>query len=158
MFGVFCAEYLIFAMAFAAGGLLFIYKDDAQKRIHREVFLKVSSAVGLSYILKIIIQLIHQRPRPFVNHDVLQLVDKSAGSASFPSGHTVLAFAIAFSIYFYNKKLGAIFLVLAMLAGLGRIYVGVHYPLDVLGGVLLGCFSAYVVGKIPWNKFLSSKL
>lgn len=152
LFGVFCAEYLIFIMAFVALSLLIVYKDETQKKIHRKVVLKVSVAAALSYFFKIIIQLIYQRPRPFVSHEVLQLIDKSASSPSFPSGHTVLAFAIAFSIYFYNKKLGAIFLVLAALVGLGRIYVGVHYPLDVLGGILIGFLSAYVIEKISWNR------
>jgi undecaprenyl-diphosphatase len=146
LFGVFCAEYLIFVMAFAVASLFFIWKDNEQKKIHREVVLKAFAAAVLGYIFKIIFQLIYQRPRPFITHDVLQLINNPA-EASFPSGHTVLAFALAFSIYFYNKKLGLIFLFLATLVGLGRIYVGVHYPLDILGGILVGALSAFVVKK-----------
>jgi undecaprenyl-diphosphatase len=153
LFGVFCAEYLIFVMAFAVVILFFIWKDSAQKKIHQKVVLKSFAAAALGYIFKIIIQLIYQRPRPFITHDVLQLINNPF-DASFPSGHTILAFALAFSVYFYNKKLGSVFLFLAALVGLGRIYVGVHYPLDILGGILVGALSACIVQKIPWEKIL----
>lgn len=152
-FGVFCAKYLIFVMAFAGVSLFVIWKDSAQKKIHQKVVLKVLTAAAVSYIFTMIIQFIHGRPRPFITHDVLQLIDKSA-DPSFPSAHTTIAFAMAFSVYFYNKKLGSVFLFLATLVGLGRIYVGVHYPLDVLGGILFGALSACIVQKISWEKIL----
>lgn len=152
-FGIFFAKYLIFVMAFAAASLLLIWKDEAQKKIHQEVVLKSFAAMSFGYILKIIIQLIYARPRPFVSHEVFKLIDKSA-DASFPSGHTVLAFAVAFSIYFYNKKLGTIFLTAAALVSLGRIYVGVHYPLDIFGGVLIAGCSVLVVEKF-YKKIIS---
>jgi len=151
LFGVFCAKYLIFVTAFAVASLFFIWKDGAQRKIHQVVALKSCFAFLLGYILQIIIRFIFFKPRPFVSHEVIQLIDKSA-DASFPSGHTVLAFAIAFSIWFYNKKLGYILLILATLVGLSRIYVGVHYPLDILGGMLVGWLSAFAVEKIPWKK------
>lgn len=146
-FGIFFAKYLIFVMFFAAASLFVVWKDEAQKKIYQIVALKIFSTVALGYILKIIIHLFYQRPRPFVDNVVFQLINKSADSASFPSGHTVLSFAIAFSVYFYNKKLGALFLVLALLVGFGRIFVGVHYPLDVLGGILISALSAFAVEK-----------
>ncbi len=149
--GIFFAEYLIFVMVFLAATLLCIWKDEVQKMVRQIVALKAFAAAFFGYVLKIIIQLAYQRPRPFAVHEVLKLIDKSA-DASFPSGHTVLSFALAFSIYFYNKKLGVVFFVLAALVGLGRIYVGVHYPLDVLGGILIGALSAFVAERLPWNK------
>ena len=144
LIGIFCAKYLLWAMMIAVLGFLVIYKDKAEQKTHLKVTVKTFFAAFLGYFLKIAIQFFYVRPRPFVSHEVMQLIDKSA-DPSFPSGHTVLAFAIAFSIWFYNKKLGSIFLLLALLVGLGRIYVGVHYPLDVLGGVLVGALSAFVV-------------
>lgn len=144
--GIFFAKYLIFVMFFAAVSLFIVWKDEAQKKIYQNAAFKIFSAVAFGYILKIIVQFAYQRPRPFVVYEVFKLIDKSA-DASFPSGHTVLVFALAFSIYFYNKKLGALFLVLAALVGFGRIFVGVHYPLDVLGGIFIGALSAFIVQK-----------
>jgi undecaprenyl-diphosphatase len=146
IFGIFCAEYLIFIMIFIAAILLIVWKDPAQRKVHQMTALKSFLAALLGYFLRIVIQFIYFRPRPFVTHSVTQLINRSA-IASFPSGHTVLAFALAFSIYFYNKKLGAGLLILAALVGLGRVYVGVHYPLDILGGILVGTLSAFAVER-----------
>lgn len=144
-FGIFCAEYLIFLMAITA---LFLLLNIDNKKINTA---KIFFAVAGSYILKIIIQLLYFRPRPFMSHEVIKLIDKSP-SASFPSGHTLVAFALAFSVYFYNKKLGAIFIFLAALVGLGRIYTGVHYPLDVVGGIFIAWLVVCAAQKLPWRK------
>jgi undecaprenyl-diphosphatase len=69
--------------------------------------------------------------------NVHQLTAESLNS-SFPSGHSTFAFALAFSIFWYDKKSGIIFIILAILVALGRVLVGVHYPLDILFGALLG--------------------
>jgi undecaprenyl-diphosphatase len=144
-FGIFCAEYLIFFLAIAA---LFLLLNSRKKKV--DTF-KFFFTVAGSYILKIIIQLFYFRPRPFVDYEVVKLIDKSS-TAAFPSGHTLVAFALAFSIYFYNKKLGVIFIFLAVLVGLGRIYTGVHYPFDVIGGIFIAWFIAYAAQKLPGGK------
>ncbi len=142
---------------FIAVSLLIVWKDEVQWKTHRMIVLKVFFASLFGYFLQTIIQFIYFRPRPFVTNFITQLIDRSA-NASFPSGHTILAFAMAFPIYFYNKKLGAIILFFVFMIGLARIYVGVHYPLDILGGIFVGFLSAYAVEKVPWNKIFKNKI
>ena len=151
-FGIFCAEYLIFLMTAAIIILFLIRKDGLETK--KENILKASLSVAGSYFLKIIVQLFYFRPRPFVDHEVIKLFDKSP-NAAFPSGHTIVAFALAFSIFNYNKKLGALFIFLATLVGLGRIYTGVHYPLDVVFGIIIAWIAVYAIGKIPWKKLIN---
>ena len=71
---------------------------------------------------------------------------------AFPSGHTAVAAAIAFAIFFINKKIGYLFMSFALLIGLARIVAGVHFPVDILGGVVLGggvsWFVAFFLKKI----------
>jgi undecaprenyl-diphosphatase len=57
---------------------------------------------------------------------------------SFPSGHSTFAFALAFSIFLYDKKYGSIFLIMAFLVSLGRIFTGVHFPFDIFIGAIIG--------------------
>ncbi len=150
-FGIFCAEYLIFIMALLIIAWTIFNKNN--RRADEVVILEILLASFSSYLIKILVNLIYFRPRPFMAHDVNLLIGKLV-DGSFPSAHTFLSFAMAFVIYFYNKKLGVILLILAALVSISRIYVGVHYPLDVLGGIILAWLSVYLVNKVNWKKLL----
>ncbi|MFE2725842.1 phosphatase PAP2 family protein [Kitasatospora sp. NPDC059327] len=65
-----------------------------------------------------------------------------AGDWSFPSNHTVIAFAAATALWFADRRLGAVAAVAAVLMGASRVWVGVHYPHDVLVGALVGILVA----------------
>jgi len=96
------------------------------------------------------------RPRPFnVSEAIIPLINKPH-SFSFPSGHTSVSFAGALVMYkMLPKKAGIPAVVLAALIGVSRIYVGVHYPTDVLGGILVGIvasMSAYYLVQLLQKK------
>jgi undecaprenyl-diphosphatase len=79
------------------------------------------------------------RPRPFVTHpdQVHQLLAHGADS-SFPSDHAAAAFAIATVLFAHHRRLGLLALAAAALVGYARVYVGDHYPADVLSGAAIG--------------------
>lgn len=90
------------------------------------------------------------RPRPLlVLHDV-RLVGDPLFVHSFPSGHTCTACAVMFAVSVYMGKLRYVLIPLALLTGISRVYLGVHFPLDVLYGgligALIGVWSARLVG------------
>lgn len=92
-----------------------------------------------------VIKNIVMRPRPFRVIPNLVTVIPGPSSYSFPSGHTASSFAAAFSFYRHlPKKYGIPALILATLIGFSRLYVGVHYPSDVLAGVLSGLLMCYI--------------
>lgn len=146
--GIFTAKYLIFIIAI----FFILYLIIKGWQNFKSVILKAFFSGALAYTINFLIGLIYFRPRPFVLNEATKLIDKSPLEKSFPSDHTAIAFALAFSLYFYNKKLGGVLLFLAFLVGLGRIYVGVHYPSDILGGILVGFLSAFLVEKLVINK------
>jgi undecaprenyl-diphosphatase len=74
------------------------------------------------------------------------LIEKS--DFSFPSGHATFFMALAFSIFYFHKKAGYFFIACALVIGVARIMAGVHYPVDILGGFVLGALIAYLVEKI----------
>ncbi len=103
---------------------------------------KTLFALWLVFVIDFVFKLFYFRPRPFASNQVNLLVDHLA-SASFPSRHTDLAFAIAASIFLNEKKLGVIALIIAFLVGFSRIFVGVHYPFDVFAGIVIGTAGAF---------------
>jgi len=86
------------------------------------------------------------RPRPYeVVEGLVPLIGKPT-DYSFPSGHTCASFACALVLYrILPKKYGVPAVILASLIAFSRLYVGVHYPTDVLGGMFVGIFSSCLV-------------
>ena len=76
------------------------------------------------------------RTRPYDIVNIQLLVDKLS-DFSFPSGHTLVSFNAAIALHHYHRKWGVVALVLASLIALSRLYLFVHYPTDVLAGLLL---------------------
>lgn len=97
------------------------------------------------------------RPRPYTQIAELTILTHLESSFSFPSGHTANSFAVAL-IYFrmLPKKYGVAAVVLAALISFSRLYIGVHYPTDVLGGFLVALFASSVVYFI-FQKILAGK-
>ena len=88
------------------------------------------------------------RERPFVDHPFIEKLSE-AGSSSFPSGHTLEAFAVAAALTFLfsRKKIVIPVYIWAILVAYSRMALGVHYPSDVLAGILIGTFIGWIV---PW--------
>jgi len=92
----------------------------------------------------LILKNIIARTRPcYIDQTIKMLVDRPL-SYSFPSGHTFSSFAEAFTIWIYNKRAGAVALVLASGIAFSRMYLFVHYPTDILGGVVCGLLVAII--------------
>ena len=72
-------------------------------------------------------------------------------SFSFPSGHTATSFGAAFGIFYIDKKKGIVPLILAALIGFSRIYIHVHYPSDVIGGVITGILFSLIACLIVFK-------
>jgi undecaprenyl-diphosphatase len=113
----------------------------------------VSSVILSRVIITEVIRYFYHRPRPFLAHDIVALINHS-DSGSFPSGHMTLFFALSAVIYCYNRKLGWLFFIGSAIMGVARIFCGVHYPLDIIGGAVIGIFSTWIVYKLL-NKQIS---
>jgi len=147
---IFCSDYLIWLIAICLVGYL-IYKFlKNKKNVKWSPVLWIFLITALGWGINQIIGAWHFRARPFRSHyfDVYQLTKflASVNDKSFPSDHTVIAFSLAFSTFlFINKKLGVIFLLAAILIGLGRVMAGIHYPLDVIAGILVAILSVLII-------------
>ena len=96
-------------------------------------------------LCNVLIKNLVARTRPFDVNTAVQLLVAKPRDYSFPSGHTAASFASVTALYLAGeKKMWKAALVLAVLIALSRLYLYVHYPTDVLGGVLAGAISGYL--------------
>jgi undecaprenyl-diphosphatase len=102
-------------------------------------------AVVVSDILLFVLKSVYVRQRPpLVLNGVILPIGPDSGS-SFPSGHTTRAFAVASLVSLRMGRKYALLLVLAIGVALSRVIIGVHFPLDVVGGAFLGVVLGLVV-------------
>ncbi|MDR2708923.1 MAG: phosphatase PAP2 family protein [Elusimicrobiota bacterium] len=134
--------------------ILFIFCAIALKHYHPKNFLILFALLLLallfsSFVSHLIKEYIH-RPRPmavFSIFDVKSFYEYGIKN-SFPSGHSISAFSMCFFVFLVLKKYRIFFLVLAIFVGFERIYVGMHFPFDVLIGALMGIVAANIMVNI----------
>ena len=142
------SDYLMpIALALALVFMWFVDRDR-DIRAQRQVGVFVAlTAMALSNSVVFILNFFYFRPRPFVNADVALLFYKPTDS-SFPSNAVAAVFGLAFGIWGVNRRLGWVAIGAASLYGLARVYAGVHYPLDVLGGAAIAAVVTYLVFRL----------
>ena len=135
-------------------GLIEHDKDLQNKSL--EIGVTVAATIVETYALKYIIK----RPRPYITYPDLSHLN-TEGTPSFPSGHTSAAFALATSASLNYPKWYVIVpsFAWAGLTGYSRMYLGVHYPTDVLAGAALGAGTAWLGWKVNklWQKRIHKK-
>lgn len=147
----FLAEYAQYLFYFGVAVYWFT-RTEQNRRMVVEALISACIAMGLSTILGYFFY----RDRPFVAHAVLQLI-KHPANASFPSDHAIGAFVIATTIWMFRSKDGKLWLVLAALIALSRVWTGVHYPSDVLAGAIIGAAVAAGIHQLfaSWGPALN---
>jgi len=88
------------------------------------------------------------RPRPYTYFPEMTLLIAPLADFSFPSGHTFASFASATALFLYHKKAGIAAYILAVIIAFTRLYLYVHFPSDVIAGMLLGIFSGWLAYQI----------
>jgi undecaprenyl-diphosphatase len=126
--------------------LWFGTRDPAVRDINQRAVLVAAISIGLTNLLVFISNTVYFRTRPFdllPPYDVHLLFYRPT-DPSFPSNLAAVLFAIAIPIFMKNKSWGTVLLVIATLASFGRVYLGIHYPFDILGGAAVGALGAFL--------------
>ncbi len=140
-FGIFLAEYLPYLLM--AAFLIIVFLEKGWRRrfyVFAEGMIAIMLARG---IVTEIIRFFYHHERPFSFYNFAPLISESGWS--FPSGHASWFFALSMIVWYANRKAGVWFFVLSALNGIARIYVGIHWPYDILGGIVVGIASGMFV-------------
>ncbi|MFU9044947.1 phosphatase PAP2 family protein [Acinetobacter tibetensis] len=146
-FAIFIANDLLYCMI-ALFAWFWLRGDYQIKKQILKAFIFTSIVIFISQC----ISHIYYHPRPFVM-DVGRTLIYHSPNGSFPSDHMLIFSSIAFSYFFSTyRKLGIFLIMLAWLVAWSRIYVGVHFPLDMLGAFVLA-FALNLFGLTLWNRY-----
>ncbi len=144
--GIFLAHYLPYLLGVILLIFLFWPKNNSKNKIM--VFIAIASAIISRFVVKTIILFFYNRPRPYITlpsaHKLIS-ISASENLQSFPSGHAIFFFALSTVVYNFNKKLGIFFFICSILICIARVFVGVHWPSDILGGAVLGVMVGFII-------------
>jgi membrane-associated phospholipid phosphatase len=122
-----------------------VWRDRELPRVLVTGVLVVGISLGLALLANNAIGHAWDRPRPFERHPNAHLIVHGSADHSFASDHATAGFALSFGALAMFPRLAAILIVESVLMSLGRVYVGLHYPGDVLGGLALGAGMSFAV-------------
>ncbi len=151
---VFFADIFPYIVVMAAGMFLLFHHEVIRAESPLQVLLEKKREVitvflsgFFAYLISEVLKNLFHTVRPFVLLSEFPFLFSQGGYA-FPSGHAAFFSALAFSIFFLHRKAGIVFMFFALIIGIARIVVGVHFRIDILGGFVLGAFVAYLMKKV----------
>jgi len=103
-----------------------------------------SAVLGLT--INFLITKLYYHPRPFAEN-IGNLLVKHAPDSSFPSDHTTLMLSIAIALLYFKKtrKAGILLSLIGLVGGIARVYCGIHFPLDIIGSIIVASISSFIV-------------
>ncbi|MDX3532574.1 phosphatase PAP2 family protein, partial [Streptomyces sp. ID05-39B] len=108
----------------------------------------VPLAAGLAVLVNVPIRGFVERPRPFLDHQGLEVLVSGKTDYSFVSDHATITMAMGVALFVANRRFGLVGIGLGLLGGFCRVYMGVHYPTDVVGGFALGTAVALLLSPV----------
>ena len=145
-------------MSLVLVALWFSGSTAAQRGVNQRAALYAIMAQFIANALIATSNNLYYRQRPFIDHPAHLLFYRPTDS-SFPANSVAVAFTFATAIWLMNRKLGVVLYVFATIFAFARVFCGVHYPLDILGGVAFGLVGGWLGVRLGrWLEPLLSRL
>lgn len=137
------------------GAALLSYGITRQiKRLTKTAMTVLTSLLASYLMTEVVLKPVIDRPRPLAIDPLINHLHIETLSSSFPSGHTGWGFAVIPALWALDRRAGIAATVFAFFMGLSRMYLGVHWTTDVIGGAVVGFCCGFLVNrgltKLDW--------
>jgi len=147
------AKYLIYTVAFLAVIATLISERAARYDIIKLALL----SFPIAFLVSLVAGALFYDTRPFVVEHIAPLIPHAADNG-FPSDHTLLAVVAAATVFVYRRKVGVLLGVLSILIGVSRVMAKLHYPIDIVGSIVIAiaatCFAWIILKALRKSRHL----
>jgi undecaprenyl-diphosphatase len=159
---LFLSSYLIYFIPLVPIISIFMTKNSVERSNQARVFVWAMTAIIFSLAVGYLFEGAIGRNRPYLALSEIQPIGHIPGNTSFPSMHSLIVFAFALTYVLKEKyfQMGLFLFLLALLVATGRMLCGLHYPTDLIGGFVIGTFSALILAHegSPFFKWLGKRV
>ncbi|MGP1931257.1 MAG: phosphatase PAP2 family protein [Arsenophonus sp. ET-YP4-MAG3] len=154
----FLAKHLI--LIFPLISIFYWFYGSSKNLIYQRVFIfKTVLALIIGMVISYFIGIIFPQERPFISSKIGRYFFSHAPTASFPSNHATVSFVFSFGFLFWLRAwIGLLLFIPSLIISLARIFLGIHWPLDIVGAFLvaiIACGFSQIIWKIGANKLLT---
>ena len=135
-------------IAAAVWALWFLGRTFEERLRNQLGFIYAAAGAGLANAIILVIDGPIGRARPFLSLEEVNVLFYRPTDPSFPSNAAAYAFGMAAGVFLVNRPLGIAVGVVALVFSFARVYAGMHYPLDVVGGALVGILTTYAFYRL----------
>ncbi len=145
------ATYLIAAIGVVLVALWWWPAAGPTRAANQRVVVAAVVAAAGALLVGALVRALHPEARPFVADPNTRLLVTHAADSSLPSDHALVSFGVAGAVLWWRRLAGAALVVIGALIGVARIYVGVHWPVDIAAGALIGLgVGSLAARSVPW--------
>jgi membrane-associated phospholipid phosphatase len=141
------SDWMVYIVALSAAAWVAFHHLGRLKAMIIDGIYTLVLPIGLSVVISEGLSKIFNRSRPFVADKEIQLLVPHNADGGFPSHHMTVMAAIAIALWYRNRNLGAALMALTILSGIARIGAGIHYPTDILAGLVIGALTSITIHR-----------
>jgi undecaprenyl-diphosphatase len=142
------SDWMVYIILIAGVGWVVGHHMGRMRLIALDFIYTLAAPIGVAVVISELLSKLIDRSRPFVASKEITLLIPHDADGGFPSHHTTVMVAIAVALWFRNHNFGRLLFTLAILSGIARIGAGIHYPSDILAGVVIGAGTAWTIHKL----------
>ena len=142
------SDWIVYIILIAGVGWVVGHHMGRMRLMALDFIYTLAAPIGAAVVISELLSKLIDRSRPFVASKEITLLIPHDADGGFPSHHTTVMIAIAVALWFRNHNFGRLLFTLAILSGIARVGAGIHYPTDILAGVIIGAGTAWSIHKL----------